>query len=165
MNVSKQLAESHYADLSSKPFFAGALPEYGGFSVKGDCWNGWHRRPPGPMLCSKSRLTVQPTLPSILPWPQHPSMDVPPTSAGLVEYITSGPVVAIVLEGKNVVAQVCVAPGQRRLLHRQPMAAVQTPASNFAPALCLQGGLWFHISRSTHGDNLLAACPTCRRAT
>lgn len=46
MNVSKQLAESHYADLSSKPFFA-----------------------------------------------------------GLVEYITSGPVVAIVLEGKNVVAQ------------------------------------------------------------
>jgi len=46
MNVSKQLAETHYADLSSKPFFG-----------------------------------------------------------GLVEYITSGPVVAIVLEGKNVVAQ------------------------------------------------------------
>lgn len=29
MNVSKQLAESHYADLSSKPFFAGALRRAG----------------------------------------------------------------------------------------------------------------------------------------
>ncbi|PRW58976.1 Nucleoside diphosphate kinase 1 [Chlorella sorokiniana] len=46
MNVSKQLAETHYADLSSKPFFG-----------------------------------------------------------GLVEYICSGPVVAIALEGKDVVAQ------------------------------------------------------------
>lgn len=46
MNVSKQHAETHYSDLSSKPFFG-----------------------------------------------------------GLVEYIVSGPVVAIVLEGKNVVAQ------------------------------------------------------------
>lgn len=46
MNVSKEHAERHYADLSSKPFFA-----------------------------------------------------------GLVEYICSGPVVAIALEGKDVVAQ------------------------------------------------------------
>lgn len=46
MNVSKELAERHYADLSSKPFFG-----------------------------------------------------------GLIEYITSGPVVAIALEGKAVVEQ------------------------------------------------------------
>ena len=40
------------------------------------------------------------------PAPPPPPPPPPPPHAALVEYITSGPVVAIALEGKDVVAQV-----------------------------------------------------------
>ena len=75
MNVSKSLAETHYADLSSKPFFAGA-----------------------------PRLRHSTSDPAAQPGGASPPLGRLP--AGLVEYITSGPVVAIALEGKDVVVQV-----------------------------------------------------------
>lgn len=77
MHVTRQLAEAHYADLSSKPFFAG-LVDYSAFlSIS---------RPPFPRLTSPSLTASDRLLPA-------------------ARAVISGPVISMVWQGKDVVKQ------------------------------------------------------------
>lgn len=70
MNVSKQLAESHYADLSSKPFFAGALHTSGRLSSTGKSWTDSRLVCCGPTThCTMNRANVHAS-PLCLGWLQ-----------------------------------------------------------------------------------------------